>query len=903
MESEMSQREITNAKLSQKVAEQGMVLLQNNNKVLPIKNKTVGLYGSGAFETYKGGTGSGDVNQRQVINIESGLEKAGFKISSKGWLTRVKKAYQADKNQYYQKLKDDPLAVLAPAFSKDDPEIIEFAPARTGIYVVSRSAGEGQDRTNEPRNFQLTENELSNIQAMSQFYQDSVVLLNVGGVIDTSFIDECPLLDSVLLVSQPGMQAGSAIANILDGTSTPSGKLTDTWAKDFNDYYSSNSFGQKNPVYQEGIYVGYRYFDSFGIEPRFEFGFGLSYSKFEITTTDVKVDEKQIQAQVVVKNIGEQYVGAETVQLYVSNPQSDIPTPYQSLQGFAKTKNLLPDEEQSLTLTIPVENLASYDEKRAIQVLVAGVYTIRIGTSSKKTQAVAEFELDHEVILKKFAHLLVPDSDPTILRSNNVQNQRAENVPFFLLKADEFSAVNTVKYTDPKLVTTYIDHERSLPGNGLKQRVYRVSPAKNPKLIDVYQGKYSMQQLVAAIPDKTLIDLVEGIVTPDQMGSIVGNGADEVPGAAGQTSENLDLGIPATINADGPAGLRVTPTFTDQNGKTQHHYATAWPIGTMLAQTWDPDLIKKVGHAIGIEMIEFGVTMWLAPGMNIHRNPLGGRNFEYFAEDPVLSGIISASEVSGVQENPGVGATIKHFLGNNQETKRNTGNSIIGEQALREIYLKNFEITVKTAQPMAIMTSYNKLNGIFAGENFQSITNVLRDEWKFAGLVMTDWYSLADPVESMHAGNDLIMPGASQDKLMAAIGNLAPEFDENGDIKSRKSFDIATMSAFTEELWNDFVPDESGTELVKIDLAKSDELTDSLEEMIYTGVAQIINEHTLIISGYWKENDDLYIGDLQKSAINILSTIIRTDRFMKLIGEAPVPYNHQMELQSYFVTK
>lgn len=903
MESKMSQREVKNAKLSQQVAEEGMVLLQNKNQVLPIKNKTIALYGSGAFETYKGGTGSGDVNQRHVINIESGLEQRGFKITSKGWLNRFKRAYQKNKNDYYQKYKDDPLAVLAPAFSMDDPEISDFTPAQTGVYVISRSSGESQDRKNEPGDYQLTENELSNIQAMSQFYQDSVVLLNVGGVVDASFVDKCPLLDSVLLVSQPGMQAGFSIADVLTGNKTPMGKLTDTWAQDFNDYYSSNSFGQKNPNYQEGIYVGYRYFDSFNIEPRYEFGFGLSYTKFYLQTNKVKVNEQSIDVDFSVQNIGDQFHGAEVVQLYVSNPQSDIPTPYQSLQGFAKTDNLYPDQEQALHISVPITRLASFDESLAAFVLVPGVYVVRLGTSSRNTQVIAEFKLDEQVVVQQLAHKLVPEVDPTILRSNNVESKRTDDVPFFLLKAVNFGESKPVQYHSKNSVTTYINDERMLPGQGSIERIQRVAPATSHKLIDVFNHKTTLEQLVASMSDRQLIDLVEGTVRPDQSGSVVGNGADIVPGAAGQTVDNLEFGIPATVNADGPAGLRLTKEYADNNHVKHYQYATAWPIGTMLAQTWNLDLIKQVGQAIGVEMKEFGVTMWLAPGMNIHRNPLGGRNFEYFAEDPVLSGTIAAAEVQGVQKNPGVGATIKHFLGNNQETKRNTGDSIIGEQALREIYLKNFEIAIKSSQPMAVMSSYNKINGTFAGENFDSLTNILRDEWKFQGLVMTDWYSLADPVGSMKAGNDLIMPGANQDKLLAGIGDLAPEFDDNGIIKQRTSFDIPTMSVTTKELWNDFEPDPEGEGFVKIDLSQTQELSEKIIEMIYSGVAQIVDEQTVIISGNWKDNNNLYIGDLQKSAINILKVIMKTDRFSQMIDEPSQPYSQQMNLNEYFTTK
>ncbi|MQS88838.1 glycoside hydrolase family 3 C-terminal domain-containing protein [Companilactobacillus mishanensis] len=900
MKSEMSSRELNNAKLSQKVAEQGIVLLQNKNNVLPLHNKKVALYGSGAFETYKGGTGSGDVNQRSVVSILDGLEKHGFEVSSKGWLNRFKQSYLKNKSQYYQKFAGSPLAVLAPAFSMDDPEISDFSRATIGIYVVSRSSGEGQDRKNEKGDYQLTENELANIQSMSQFYRYSIVLLNVGGVIDTSFVDSCPLLDSVVLVSQPGMEAGNAIANVLDGTVTPSGKLTDTWAYNFEDYYSSNSFGQKNPNYQEGIYVGYRYFDSFNVEPRYEFGYGLSYTKFYLNATKVKVSESQISVDVNVHNIGDDHRGSEVVQVYVSNPQTDIPTPYQSLQGFKKTKVLHSDESQDLNITIPTKNLASYDEKKSALVLVPGVYIIRMGNSSRNTKVVGEFRLDEEVIVQQLSAKIVPEKDPTILRSNNVKLERTVGVPYLLLKAANFEDTETVKYHDENEVSSYINAERELPGNGKKQKILRTNNYNGRKLIDVFKNRIAMTEFIATLTDEELVNLDEGILRPEDMGSIVGNAAGLVHGAAGETFSNERRGIPATVNADGPAGLRLDKHYKDESGQVHNQYATAWPIGTMLAQTWDTGLVGSLGKAVGIEMKEFGVTMWLAPGMNIHRNPLGGRNFEYYSEDPVLSGMISAAEVSGVQSNSGVGATIKHFLGNNQETDRNTGNSIIGEQALREIYLKNFQIAIEASQPMAVMSSYNKVNGTFSGENYELLTNILRDEWHFEGLVMTDWFSLADPVASMHAGNDLIMPGVSQDKLLAAISDLEPEFNDDGSIKTRDIFDIASMKPRTVDLWNDFDPDVSGTDFVKIHIAQAENMSDDLQAMILSGEAQIVTPNDLIITGNWKDNNNLYIGDLQKSAMHILKVVMKTDRFAELISESPQPYNADMKLNKYF---
>lgn len=901
MKQDMSQREIKNLELSKKAAKDGMVLLQNDNKVLPLRNKKVALYGSGSFATVKGGTGSGDVNQRHVSSIIMGLEKRGFEITTKSWLTRFQRYYDSKKKEYYDKLDGSLASLLAPAFSMDDLEVGEFEDALTGIYVVSRSSGEGHDRKNEKGDYKLTDNELSNIKRMSEFYQKSVLLLNVGGVIDTSFIEQCPLLDSILLVSQPGMDAGDAIAEILDGTVTPSGKLTDTWAFDYSDYPSSKYFGEKNPRYNDGIYVGYRYFDSFNVKPRYEFGFGLSYTKFMIDNYKVSANEQNINVKVNIQNVGEHFSGKEVVQLYVSNPKSNVPTPFQSLQAYAKTRTLKPSETETLTLSFNTKNLAVFDKEIASWVMMPGIYLLRVGNSSRNTKVIGEFKLDKLVNVENLQHKLVPKNDPTELTENKVSLEQVGGVPFFILKAENFDIAKTVEYTDSSEVTTYVtDSSAELPGKGYVENVSEVSKVSTPNLLDVYNHKITLQEFVANMSKSDLINLVEGTLKPNVEGSMVGNSSNLVAGAAGQTIDNDKLGIPATVNADGPAGLRLSQVY-EQNGETKYQYATAWPIGTLLAQTWNQDLIQKIGFAVGTEMKEFGVTMWLAPGMNIHRNPLGGRNFEYFSEDPVLSGTIAAAETKGVQLHTGVGVVIKHFLTNNQETSRNTGNSIVGEQALREIYLKNFEITVKMSQPMAVMSSYNKVNGIFAGENYDSLTSILRDEWNFKGLVMTDWFSLADPKNSMHAGNDLIMPGGSQDKLFAAVDNLKPEFSHDGSIAVRKSFDITKFEETSEELWNDFEPSEDGDNYIGINV--SGEITDKLKKMLYEGSAQIINENKVLLKGNWKSNNDLYIGDLQKSAINILKVIMKSDRFFEKYDLKEQSYNKDMDLHKYFETK
>lgn len=873
MENVISQRETENKELAKAAALESIVLLQNKNETLPLKNKTVALYGSGAFATVKGGSGSGDVNQRNVVSILNGLESHGFTVTSKSWLMRLQRFYQKEKQEYTEKLKSDPMALLAPAFSFKDPEVGEFSDATTGIYVISRTSGEARDRRNHKGDFKLTDNELSNIQRMSEYYTNSVVLLNVGGVMDTSFIDDCSLLDSVVLVSQLGMTAGDAIAEILDGTKTPSGKLTDTWAKDYSDYPSSENFGMSNPEYVEGIYVGYRYFDSFRVEPRYEFGFGQSYTKFFMKTSKVNVNEQRIKLTVNVENIGDHFSGQETAQVYVSKPQTDIPTPYQDLVAYEKTTMLRPKAQQNLDFEIATKELTVFDEELGAYILVPGTYYLRVGNSSRNTEVVATFKLDAKVIVKKVNDLLKPRIDPTTLTKNKLQPETVHGVPFFILKATNFAETKFVQYQETTDVTTFAAEHETLPGDGLDQVIEHERNAAGKTLHDVKAGEVDVAEFISSLSEKELVDLVEGQLSTDQ-NSVVGISSDLVPGAAGQTGSIPSRGIPAVVMADGPAGVRVDPVF-ERNGQTITHYATAWPIGTALAQTWNKKLLEKIGYAIGVEMEEFGVDLWLAPGMNIHRNPLGGRNFEYFAEDPYLSGTMAAFETKGVQTHPHLGVTLKHFLGNNQESFRNAGNSVIGEQALREIYLRNFEIAIKLAQPVAIMTAYNRVNGTFSGANFALLTNILRDEWHFDGVAMTDWFSSADPRISMHAGNDLIMPGASKSELMSAITDFGPEFDNQGNIKIKRDYDIITQQFKETEMWNDFIVDPDGDVIVKVRIGTDSRLNDRVKSWIYNGEAQIIDDSHILLSGKWKDNNDLYLGDLQKSAINVLKTVLK----------------------------
>ena len=763
-----------NSSLATQVAEDGMVLLQNKNSALPISSpENIALFGAGAYGTYYGGTGSGSVSSRHSINIWDGLKEQGYTIASEKWLNNIKADYDKKKSQAGDN-------TLLGSFKYSDPVISDSdfkdAPADTGIYVVSRSAGEGSDRKNEQGDYQLTDNEKQNIKNMASHYSHSIVLLNTGAQVDTNFIQEDPKLDSVLLVSQAGQNTGKAAAELISGQEDPSGKLTATWAKNYSDYPSSKTFSDNDrnsleEKYGEGIYVGYRYFDSYNITPNYEFGYGRSYTDFSIKADNTNIDDGQVNVNATVKNTGKRYSGKEVVQLYYSVPKSSVPSSFQDLAAYVKTNDLAPGASQKVKLSFPLKNMASYDTNYNAYKLFKGQYLLRLGNSSRQTHVIAKMDLSTDVTTQALASEAAPKTDPTQLKgsenSYTPAGQKEEVAAAPALKLSEAVIKNGQNLTVPK-------------SDSLKAGNYSLGTANDSKktLKDVYDGKISMRDFVNSLNRTQLSQIVEGsldsltssgrqsLLNFIGAGGTLGGESKILPGASGETTDNYvkTLGIPAIVSSDGPAGLRL-PQKYEKDGTTYYNYATAWPIGTLIAQTWEPEKIYQMGQATAAEMSEFGVTTWLAPGMNIQRDPLGGRNFEYFSEDPLIAGISAAAETRGVQATPGIGVTIKHFAANNQESNRMISNSVIGQQALREIYLKGFQIAVMDSQPQFIMSSYNKLNGNYTATNRDLLTDILRQEWGFNGTVMTDWVSfpgITRPQDAINAGNDLIMPGGTQ---------------------------------------------------------------------------------------------------------------------------------------------
>lgn len=925
-----------NAKMARLAASQGMVLLENRNNALPLITKKVALFGGGAYATVKGGTGSGNVFNSHTVSIYKGLLNAGYEVTSSDWIdsfgAKYEKIQEEDKtlsalNRLWSGLRTP---VPDPALTEE--EIEKAQEADTAIYVITRVAGEGGDRKAVKGDYYLTDVEEKNLRLVASRFKKSIVVLNTCEI-DTKFFKEIEGLDAMLLMSLAGQEGGNALADILSATVTPSGKLTETWAENYSDYPASKIFGTnagdgKQVNYEEGIYVGYRYFDSFNIKPAYEFGYGLSYTDFDIHVKNVDIEKETVTVKAAVINKGNKYSGREVVQVYFSAPKGNIDKPYQSLIAFAKTKELKPGQTQTLSISFPLSEMASYSEDLAAWVMEAGDYLIRVGNSSRNTKVSAVIRLDETKITEQLSNLLKRDKDfkdktssGAVSYSYASEKEEIASAPVLKLKAASITTRDSASKIDSSSVTTYLaegsDYKsKYVPGSNLANEYYTekfeyVPAYPNAKLYDVYSGKMTMEEFIAQLDLKTLATIVNGKFSNSTYMLDVNEpieNAVEVKGAtSGATTSNFinSLGIPNTLVADGPAGLHVMNADPE---------CTAFPIGVLLAQTWDTELITEVGKAFGREMLDTDVSVLLGPGMNIQRDPLCGRNFEYYSEDPRVSGVAAAAMTLGVQSLPGVGVSIKHFAANNQETERWAGNSSVSERTLREIYLKGFEIAVKSAQPMTVMTSYNKINGIQTSSRYDLLTHILRGEWGFKGYVMTDWFTASDNGQDMHAGNDIIMGGADISRIVNAVSALEPEFAPDGSVTTTIVPSFVGLDEKIVENWNSFSPEADGKDTCSTIVASGGEVSEKVKEMVDKNIAVIrINEDGSKTVTYKGTKKEAYttLGDVQKSAMNLLNILLKSSTckyvYNEKTGYEPIdvkPYSSLFgDLKKYITVK
>ena len=790
---EPTELELKNRALAREAAAEGFVLLKNDSGALPLKRKKIALYGMGARKTVKGGLGSGSVEERYSVNIEDGLKNAGYEITSQAWLDDYDKEY-TDQYQAWHDMVEEQVKDL-----KSMPEIIvkahsyvfrypsgrlvtqadvDASDTDTALYVVMRQAGECNDRKLEKGDYYLTDIERKNLEFLAKAYAHTILIINVGGLIDLGFLDEIEGIDAVVQFVQGGEEGGNALADVLSGKVNFSGKLTDTIPMKYEDIPFGDKFSYlggdpENSYYSEGIYVGYRYFDSFDVPVRYPFGYGLSYTTFSIDTEETVVCDGQVTVKAAVSNTGT-VPGKEVVQLYASAPTGSQEKEFQRLIAFAKTMELAPGEAQDLTLTFALSDLASYDEANAQYVLDGGDYTLRLGNSSRDTKPAAIIRLNGRAVTRQLKNCMVPTDDLSDFAPNAACGaQAAEDVPVIEIDASAIETIVT-DYSEPEWTETEEESE-ILDSLTLEEQAQLLrggdlqGAPKESFQINGAGGKTSTALLGKGISNVIFSDGPAGVnIVPEVFAMPDGTES------AAQVPERYDWG---------PLAAGMKAYFARIRAPKVYRYATAWPVSMLRAQTWNTDLLERIGDAVGAEMEAFGITVWLAPGMNIHKNPLCGRNFEYCSEDPVLTGKMAAALTRGVQTHPGCGVSIKHFCCNNIEDNRFGVSANVSERALREIYLKGFEIAVREAQPMTVMSSYNLVNHVYNANSHELLTDILRCEWGFKGLVMTDWGSCdpgrGDAGKCTAAGNDLIMPGiqADYDAIIAGLGNgsITPE--------------------------------------------------------------------------------------------------------------------------------
>ncbi|MBR4123148.1 MAG: glycoside hydrolase family 3 protein [Clostridia bacterium] len=697
--------------LCRKLAAEGSVLLKNDG-VLPFsQGEKVALFGR-TQETYiKSGTGSGGLVRvvKTPCIIESFRENGVFTIDEE--LAQV----------YANWILENPFDngqgwATEPWSQKEMPlsdKLVKSAAERNdvAVIIIGRTAGEDRDNSNTDGSYRLSLEELEMIEKVTANFRETVVVLNVGNIIDLSFMDKFNI-SALLYVWQGGQEGANALADMLSGKISPCGKLPDTQTKKADDYPYFDNFSDKNEsIYEEDIYVGYRYFETFAKDKvRYPFGFGLTYTQFE-TDYIAKEENGKITVTAVVKNVGN-FASREVVQIYYGAPCGKLGTPAKQLAAYKKTKELKPDETQVLEISFDIKQMASYDDSgitgnEFCYVLEAGDYKIYCGTDIRGSECVFTYTLDETVVTQKLEQVMPPEKEfkrfTATLDSNGNRILTKELAPLRKFDLD-------------KRIEERRPEEIAFTGD------------RGIKLIDVAEGKNTMKEFIAQMSDNDLASIVigEGMNSPKVT---VGTGG----AFGGVTDSLLDLGIPVCCVTDGPSGIRIGGDLK----------STSLPNGYVFASSFDDELAEQIFELEGIELFAYNIDALLGPGMNIHRHPLCGRNFEYFSEDPLLSGKIAAAQSRGIAKS-GCTTTIKHFSCNNQEFARTSVNAVVSERALREIYLKGYEIAVKEGNATAIMTSYNPINGYWSASNYDLTTTVLRNEWGYKGFVMTDWWPLCN---------------------------------------------------------------------------------------------------------------------------------------------------------------
>ena len=741
------------AKARLAVAE-GCVLVRNEDNALPIKKgEKVALFGRSQFNYYKSGTGSGGcVNVPYVTGILEALQardKAGDIILDEEVLSAYKEWLLENPFDAGQGWAAEPWnqkeMPLTDEFVKESAERNDIA-----VMVIGRTAGEDKDNRVAAGSYLLTETECDVLQKLTSFYKRVVVLLNTGNIIDMKWVETCKP-SAVMYVWQGGMAGGDGAVDVLMGEVNPSGCLPDTVAEYSSDYPAASNFGDDNRnFYVEDVYVGYRYFETFAPDKvLYPFGYGLSYTSFDFSCVGAVCEEKDISFSINITNTGT-VAGAKVVQVYVQKPQGNLGKPIKELVGYKRSDIIAPGATRNVTITVPMNLMASYDDSgctghKSCYVVEAGDYSFWVGENVRDSHNVYSINIGETVVVSECVEALAPVLDFERMRPGN---------------SDSASGVYTL--TKEKVSTRTIDLHERIKTNRPEFEEY--TGDRGIKLVDVYDNKNTLEEFLAQLSDEDLICMSrgEGMCSPKVT-------AGTASAFGGVTKSLADFGIPVGCCADGPSGIRMDCGSL----------AFAMPNGACMASSFDDELVEDLYELEGMDLRKNKVDFLLGPGINMHRHPLNGRNFEYFSEDPLLTGKMAAAQLRGMAKQ-GVSGTVKHFVGNEQEHRRNRLDSVVSERALREIYLKPFELAVKEGGAYSVMTSYGAVNGIWTAGNYDLVTTILRNEWGFEGIAMTDWWAVMNEEgEEPSMQNTTPMIRAQNDVYMVVSDSLTNTAKDN----------------------------------------------------------------------------------------------------------------------------
>lgn len=880
----------------------GMVLLKNSG-ILPMNKGNVALFGAGAVDTVICGLYFNYVFTDSTVNVKEGLLNNGFTLTTDSWLSKMEKAVKLNEKKEKQVAKKGLAFEGKRCRTPEVPiSVADMAEAILGtdtcIYVVRHGIiSEGEE--GGENQYQLTETELSNIGLIASSFKNVILVIN-SGMLELSSVARMKSIKAIIYMGVPGMEAGNSLADVLTGAVNPSGRLTATWAKKYKDYstcYSPsvlNKSAKSNEIdYKEGIFVGYRYFDAFDVTPLFPFGFGLSYTSFDMELEYLEASWMAVVMRVKVTNTGD-CAGRQVVQLYCSQPQGNIEKPYQILAGFGKTGKLKPGESEEMTIKIPIMPLCSFDEESTAWVMEKGDYLFRLGSNSRDTKLCAKVVLDRMTIIKRVTNVMEPTKELKFLSPSPRAEEDTGYIKVASLSGDDYNSEN--KYVPVKQdVTTYLtegskyasyvnENSYSMPTR-VHENLEYIKPCGSTTLFDVIKNKVSMEEFVSSLSPEILARVVAGecgeskVESENRLNFDIIHEKNKLGISARTTSQfATTLGIPGVTFADGPSGLRIEGVA-----------CTCFPSPMNMAQTWDMSAMVRMGRVYGREMEYYGIDYCIAPALNIHRNPMRNRAYEFYSEDPSLAGILGSGFVIGVKRYEGRDVIMKNVATYNQESGTSDVNINVSRQAFGELYLRPFSACQMVAAPAGLLNSGNKINGYYSSSQRGLNTDIIKSDWGSTGMVLSDWASKSEKAYDLHAGCDLIMPGFDPDHILEAMIKTPPTFEADGYVTIVKKNYVYNEPMITYEKWGSFLLDKNGDAKVSTVVAADHQVSDKVLELEKQGLCEVTTQDDgsrLITYKGIDRGAYLALGELQQAVINILGTIKNSASMKKLMENA-----------------